>query len=348
MSETNFKSKYIKELSTCRDRGRQLELIVAINKNGLLYEDLSDSIKQFYNLPTIDEGIDVVVLEGSLISEVYQCKNTTKMIIGAHELGTFFNLYLHIIKKHIEDIDTDFFPQKFIVGNLGTKFRDTIDDIIRVDVKEELKKYLPNNINHIRDIIQHEFGGDFGFLHSKTVSDITRQIYQIRVDSWFSGLAKIFRLVVNDEELFNETRSDEFIKEQCLKIFYLKKNFERNPFYEDDFTREHSSKEWLIKLRKVITDLNYMTLTLPNSSKGFLLNVCGSYNTFELLNQTTETEHIFETCVAQNKTPKFKIKYNNLRIYINKDTDTDFKYDFEQSKILTEVRKHYWLFNGWF
>lgn len=353
----HFKSKYIKELSNCRDPGRQLELIVAINKNGLLYEDLSLDIKKFYNLPVIDEGIDVVVLDKSYISEVYQCKNTTKMIIGAHELGTFFNLYLHILKKHVELFTQDDFscyknfPKKFIVGNLNTKFRDTIDDIIRIDVEEELKKYLPNNIKHIREMIQYEFGGDLGFLHSINKNSVERQEYQIRVNEWFSGLSKIFRLVVDDKELFNETKTDDFIKKQCSKIIELKKSFEINPYYEDNFTKLNIGKDWLIKLRKVITEMNFMTITLPNSSIGYLLNINSKYNTYELnkiINDISTRDTLIETVSEHNKTGKFKIVYNNLHMYIDKNINADFYYDDELSKIIHVPKKHYWLIDGWF
>ena len=340
-----FKQKYINELSKCRDPGRQLELIIAINKNGLLYEDVNIDIKKFYNLPIIDEGIDVIVLQNGIISEVYQCKNTTKMIVGAHELGTFFNLYLHILIKHLNaKLDHNNIPRKFVVGNLNTKFRDTIDDIIRIDVEEELKKYLPNNLNHIRELILYNFGGDFGYLHSMPKNSIQRKEYQIRVNEWFSGLSKIFKPVVKDEDLFNETRDDEFVEMMCNKIIELKKIFETNPLFENDFTQEHNLKHWLIKLRKTIIEMNYMKITLPMSNCSYLLNINSKYNTRDFINSNKS----FEICGEYNQTNKIKINYGCLYLYLPKDEDIDFYYDDEKSKIACEYKKKYWLINGWF
>lgn len=124
-------------MSKYRDIERQFELIIAINKNDLLYEDVNIDIKRFYNLPLIDEGIDVIVLQNGLISEVYQFKKYNKMIVGVHELGTFFNLCLHILIKYLNaKLGHDNIQHEFIVGNLNTKFIDTIDDIIRINVDE--------------------------------------------------------------------------------------------------------------------------------------------------------------------------------------------------------------------
>lgn len=345
-----FKSKYTHELAICRDPGRQLELLVAIIKNGVLYEDLDQEIKDYYNLPVNDEGIDVVVLENNKIIEVYQCKNTTKMIIGAHELGTFFNLYLHILNKYFDESFNNSYksknfyemmPKKYIVGNLITKFRDTIDDVIRIDIDEELKKYFPNTIKHIREIILFEFGGDFGYLHSLSKQSLERSQYQLRVNEWFSGLAKIFKLVLDDRELINENKTDEMIKNICSKIIELKKNFETNPNFENEFSLANKDKDWLLKLRKHIIETNYLTLTLPFSNLGYLLNINSKHNSLKF-------DRDFEMITTFNNTDRLKIAYSNLRLYIKPNEEFEFYYDSELSKIIGNKIKHYWFINGLF
>ena len=54
---------YLKELQENNfkiNSGRKLELITAYKNNSLLYEDVPEYIKDKYDLPSRDEGIDVI------------------------------------------------------------------------------------------------------------------------------------------------------------------------------------------------------------------------------------------------------------------------------------------------
>ena len=82
---------YLFELSTSKfaiNRWRKLELITAYKNNSLLYEDVPENIKEKYNLPSRDEGIDVVKLENDNIIETYQCKDYNGYCSN-HSLGTY-------------------------------------------------------------------------------------------------------------------------------------------------------------------------------------------------------------------------------------------------------------------
>ena len=88
---------YLYELSTSEfaiNKWRKLELITAYKNKSLLYEDVPEYIKEKYDLPTRDEGIDVVKLNNETIIETYQCKDY-EGYVSNHSLGTYFAFHLY-------------------------------------------------------------------------------------------------------------------------------------------------------------------------------------------------------------------------------------------------------------
>ena len=88
---------YLYELSTSEfriNKWRKLELITAFKNKSLLYEDVPEYIKEKYDLPTRDEGIDVVKLNNETIIETYQCKDYNGYVSN-HSLGTYFAFHLY-------------------------------------------------------------------------------------------------------------------------------------------------------------------------------------------------------------------------------------------------------------
>ena len=122
---------YLYELSTSKfaiNKWRKLELITAYKNKSLLYEDVPEYIKEKYDLPSRDEGIDIVKLNGETIIETYQCKDYgssgTKApyncYVSNHALGTYFAFHLYKL------IGIPF----NVVGSSNTKFNSMITPII--------------------------------------------------------------------------------------------------------------------------------------------------------------------------------------------------------------------------
>lgn len=136
---------YLKELQENNfkiNSGRKLELITAYKNNSLLYEDVPEYIKDKYDLPSRDEGIDVIKLSDEEIIETYQCKDYgSKGSSGAkapyngrvsnHKLGTYFGFHLYQLKN---------IPFN-IVGSTNTVFNSTIKPII-YDINEDFGEYI--------------------------------------------------------------------------------------------------------------------------------------------------------------------------------------------------------------
>ena len=95
----NYKQEeYLKELSLNKFEnllGRKLELITAIEKIGLIYEDVPKYIKKEYNLPNHDEGIDIIKLNSDVkIETCFQCKDYNGYV-SHHCLGTFYSFKMY-------------------------------------------------------------------------------------------------------------------------------------------------------------------------------------------------------------------------------------------------------------
>ena len=142
---------YLKELQENNfkiNSGRKLELITAYKNNSLLYEDVPEYIKDNYDLPSRDEGIDVVKLNNEEIIETYQCKDYNGRVSN-HKLGTYFGFHLYQLKN---------IPFN-IVGSINTVFNSAIKPII-YDVDEDFGEYIDDNkeecvLNNLR-WYQHE------------------------------------------------------------------------------------------------------------------------------------------------------------------------------------------------
>ena len=113
---------YLYELSTSEfriNKWRKLELITAYKNKSLLYEDVPEYVKEKYDLPSRDEGIDVVKLHNETIIETYQCKDY-EGYVSNHSLGTYFAFHLYKL------IGIPF----NVVGSNNTKFNSMIIPII--------------------------------------------------------------------------------------------------------------------------------------------------------------------------------------------------------------------------
>ena len=98
---------------------RKLELITAYKNKSLLYEDVPEYIKEKYDLPSRDEGIDVIKLNDETIIETYQCKDYNGYVSN-HALGTYFAFHLYKLK----DIPFN------IVGSSNSVFNSIVTPII--------------------------------------------------------------------------------------------------------------------------------------------------------------------------------------------------------------------------
>lgn len=93
----NKLNDYLYELSTSKfviNKWRKLELITAYKNKSLLYEDVPEHIKEKYDLPSRDEGIDIIKLNNETIIETYQCKDYNGYVSN-HSLGTYFAFHLY-------------------------------------------------------------------------------------------------------------------------------------------------------------------------------------------------------------------------------------------------------------
>ena len=107
--------------------GRKLELITAYKNKSLMYEDIPNFIKEKYDLPIRDEGIDVIKLSPKLkILECFQCKDFNGYVSN-HDLGTFYAFKINNDKFK----ETPF----TIVGSNNTKFPKNVK-YISYDINE--------------------------------------------------------------------------------------------------------------------------------------------------------------------------------------------------------------------
>ena len=98
---------------------RKLELITAYKNNALMYEDVPEYIKEKYDLPPRDEGIDVIKLNNETIIGTYQCKDYNGYVSN-HALGTYFAFHLYKLR----DVPFN------IVGSSNSVFNSMVTPII--------------------------------------------------------------------------------------------------------------------------------------------------------------------------------------------------------------------------
>ena len=107
---------YVKELQQNNFKilpWRRLELITAYKNDALLYEDVPEYIKEKHNLPSRDEGIDVIkVVEGKIV-KVFQCKCYTTKLVCKNDLNSFYQYQQ--LKYNLNDADF------MVVGSLQQK-----------------------------------------------------------------------------------------------------------------------------------------------------------------------------------------------------------------------------------
>ena len=132
---------YLYELSTSEfaiNKWRKLELITAYKNKSLLYEDVPEYIKEKYDLPSRDEGIDIIKLDDETIIETYQCKDYNGYV-SDHELGTYFGFHLRELKN---------IPFN-VVGSNNTKFKSRWIPIIYDTNEIFICNLIINNENNI-------------------------------------------------------------------------------------------------------------------------------------------------------------------------------------------------------
>ena len=123
---------------------RKLELITAYKNKALLYEDVPEHIKEKYDLPSRDEGIDVVKLENETIIETYQCKDYNGYVSN-HSLGTYFGFHLYKL------IGIPF----NVVGSINSIFNSMITPIIYdtneiLEYNHDIKPQTQNVLDSLR------------------------------------------------------------------------------------------------------------------------------------------------------------------------------------------------------
>lgn len=165
--------EYLKELFLNKFEnlpGRKLELITAVEKIGLIYEDVPKYIKKEYNLPNRDEGIDVIKLDDDgKIKACFQCKDFDGYV-SHHCLGTFYSF--KVCNEKFKDIPficigsiTTKFPSGSIfelydVDNYIVKDHQNTSETNEMDNNEEPKKMHPlrqyqlESIEHIEAAIK--------------------------------------------------------------------------------------------------------------------------------------------------------------------------------------------------
>ena len=117
--------------------GRKLELITAYKNKALVYSDVPEFIKERYDLPSRDEGIDVIKFNDKLeIKEVFQCKDY-KNYVNDHDLGTFYGM-LHKYSCFKNAI-------AYCVGSKTTRFKKNTKNVINYDLEIESKNLLAEN-----------------------------------------------------------------------------------------------------------------------------------------------------------------------------------------------------------
>lgn len=94
--------------------GRKLELITAYKNKSLMYQDVPLYIKERYELPKRDEGIDVIKINSdSKILKCYQCKDYNGLA-DDHSLGTFWKTMID--NYNLKNVEFA------VVGSLTTRF----------------------------------------------------------------------------------------------------------------------------------------------------------------------------------------------------------------------------------
>lgn len=107
---------------------RKLELITAYKNKALMYEDVPEYIKEKHNLPSRDEGIDVIKLENNEITKVYQCKHYHGKVRKSH-IKSFFKFK----DPHYNLTDVKF----YLVGSMDTIINPKIKRQIHYDINED-------------------------------------------------------------------------------------------------------------------------------------------------------------------------------------------------------------------
>lgn len=151
--------------------GRKLELITAYKNKSLMYQDVPLYIKEQYELPKRDEGIDVIKINSeSKILKCFQCKDYNGLA-NDHSLGTFW--------KTMHDNDNLSNVEFAAVGSLTTRFSKSHKHLEHIyydttefdeDYKEEIKTeeqiikpeielrhYQKKAIEHIDSAISNEY-----------------------------------------------------------------------------------------------------------------------------------------------------------------------------------------------
>ena len=128
---------------------RKLELITAYKNKALMYEDVPEYIKEKHNLPTRDEGIDVIKIENGKIIKVYQCKCYIQKTICKSDLHSFYQYQQ--IKYNLTDVEF------IITCALTTKINKSIIHI-KYDIDEEFQiEEIQDDINIIKPISLREY-----------------------------------------------------------------------------------------------------------------------------------------------------------------------------------------------
>lgn len=122
---------------------RRLELITAYKNNALMYEDVPEYIKEKHNLPSRDEGIDVIKITNGKIKKVYQCKCYTTKKVTKSKIESFYNYKQEIYNLN----DVEF----IVVGSLITKIHKSINQL-KYDINEDFGKHskIGGNKNDIK------------------------------------------------------------------------------------------------------------------------------------------------------------------------------------------------------
>lgn len=111
---------------------RRLELITAYKNNALIYEDVPEYIKEKHNLPSRDEGIDVIKITNGEIEKVYQCKCYTTKMVTKSKIESFYKY-----KQQIYNLGNVEF---IVVGSSITRIHKNINQL-KYDINEDFGEY---------------------------------------------------------------------------------------------------------------------------------------------------------------------------------------------------------------
>ena len=97
-----------------------------------MYEDVPEYIKERHNLPSRDEGIDVIKLTNGEIEKVYQCKCYTTNMVTKSNIESFYKY-----KQQIYNLNNVEF---IVVGSSITKIHKNINQL-KYDINEDFGKH---------------------------------------------------------------------------------------------------------------------------------------------------------------------------------------------------------------